>query len=456
MHDRFDLLLRGGHCVTPGGLVRADLGVRGGTIVAIEALPASASADVVIDAGGLTILPGAIDTQVHFREPGNVHKEDLATGTAAAALGGVTTVFEMPNTDPSTTTRALLEDKLGRARGRAWVDHAFFIGATADNADSLGELEASPGCSGVKVFMGSSTGSLLVPDDATLERVLRSGRRRVAVHAEDQDLLEQGRATLGPNPSPTLHPFARSPEAALKATQRLIAVAERVGRRVHVLHVTTLQEVAFLAEHRQYATFEVTPQHLTLRAPECYEELGTLAQMNPPIRDVTHQDALWRAVQNGLVDVLGSDHAPHTLEEKARPYPQSPSGMPGVQTILPLMLDHAKAGRLTLMRVVDLLAHGPARIYNIANKGRLAVGYDADLSVVDLERKQTLSDAMVASRCGWTPYRGRTLTGWPVITVVRGRIVARDGELMGSPSGAPARFTDVPARAPSPSEALPS
>jgi dihydroorotase len=455
MGDHFDLLLRGGECVTPGGLVRADLAVRGGAIAAIEVLPESASADVSIDARGLTILPGAIDTQVHFREPGNVHKEDLATGTAAAALGGVTTVFEMPNTDPPTTSRALLEDKLTRARGRAWVDHAFFVGATAANADSLGELEALPGCCGVKVFMGSSTGSLLVPDDATLERVLRSIRRRAAVHAEDQDLLQAGKALLsGPNPSPTLHPFARSPEAALTATKRLITAAERIGRRVHVLHVTTLQEVAFLAEHRHFATFEITPQHLTLRAPDCYDELGTLAQMNPPIRDASHQEALWRAVRSGLVDVIGSDHAPHTLEEKARPYPESPSGMPGVQTILPLMLDHAHAGRLSLLRVVDLLAHGPARVYNMAKKGRLAVGYDADLSVVDLKLQRTLSDAMVASRCGWTPFRGRTLTGWPMMTVVRGQVVAREGELLGSPIGEPARFTDVPLAAASPSEAL--
>lgn len=454
MGEHFDLLLRGGHCVTPGGLVRADVAVRAGSIVAIDVLPASADAAEVVDARGLTILPGAIDTQVHFREPGNVHKEDLATGTAAAALGGVTAVFEMPNTDPSTTTRALLNDKLARARGRAWVDHAFFVGATADNADSLGELELSAGCCGVKCFMGSSTGSLLVPDDATLERVLKSGTRRMAVHAEDQELLEQGKSLLGAQPSPTLHPFVRSPEAALRATQRLIAAAERIGRRVHVLHVTTRQEVAFLAEHRDRATFEITPQHLTLRAPECYEQLGTLAQMNPPIRDASHQEALWRAVQSGLVDVIGSDHAPHTREEKAKPYPLSPSGMPGVQTILPLMLDHAHQGRLSLLRVVDLLSHGPARIYNIASKGRLALGYDADLSVVDLERSQMVSDSMVASRCGWTPFHGRTLTGWPVMTVVRGRIVARDGQLVGSPGGAPVRFADVPA--PSPSEALPS
>ena len=448
MRDRFDLVLRGGDCVTPGGLIRADVGVRGQAIAFIGALPAAASASVTIDARGLTVLPGAIDTQVHFREPGLEHKEDLASGTAAAALGGVTSVFEMPNTNPSTTSQALLEDKLARARGRAWVDHAFFIGATADNAGSLGELEALPGCAGVKVFMGSSTGSLLVPDDATLTRVLASGRRRVAVHCEDEELLKAGRALLGENPKPAQHPFVRSAEAAFKATERLVTLAERLGRPVHVLHVTTRQEVEFLAAHRRLATFEITPQHLTLTAPECYEQLGTLAQMNPPIRDATHQAALWDAVSSGLVDVIGSDHAPHTLAEKAQPYPASPSGMPGVQTICPSCWTTRMPGASACCAWWTCSRTAPLGYTTSPTRAASPWVTMPISSIVDLEREQTLSDEIAASRCGWMPFRGRKLTGWPVLTIVRGQVVARDGELVGSAMGAPVEFIGVPRQLP--------
>ena len=442
MPERYDLIVKGGTLATPSGIAPADVAVTAGRIAGIGALDGAAAAEV-FDAGGLHVLPGAIDTQVHFREPGHEHKEDLATGTAAAALGGIAAVFEMPNTSPSTLSAEALDDKLARAKGRAWVDHAFFMGAAAENAAELARLELLPGCCGVKIFMGSSTGSLLVEDDETLLEVLKSGRRRVAVHAEDEDRLRERLEIARQGAAVAFHPEWRDEETARLATERLMALARRAGRRVHVLHVTTAEEIPLLAANKDLATVEVTPQHLTLAAPECYDRLGTRAQMNPPIRAARHREALWRAVAQGVVDVIGSDHAPHSLEEKAKPYPTSPSGMPGVQTLLPLLMDHVNAGRLTLERLVDLTSAGPARIYGIAGKGRIAVGYDADLSIVDLKAKREITADWLASKCGWSPFEGRRVTGWPVATVIRGRVVMREAELLGDPAGAPVRFWET-------------
>jgi dihydroorotase len=438
----FDLIIRNGTAVTPNGTEKTDIGVRDGRIAMIGDL-AQASAAEEIDAWGLTVLPGVIDTQVHFREPGLEHKEDLATGTAGAALGGVVAIFEMPNTKPSTTTADAIADKVARARGRAWVDHAFFIGAADDNVPHLAEWERLPGCAGIKVFMGSSTGSLLIADDETLAAVLAQGSRRIAVHCEDEQRLNERKGMIGgDNIHPRVHPDWRDAETALKATRRLVTLAEKAHRRVHVLHVTTADEMAFLANHKDLATVETTPQHLTLAAPECYDRLGTYAQMNPPIRDAHHRDALWAAISNGIVDVLGSDHAPHTREEKDKPYPQSPSGMTGVQTLVPIMLDHVNAGRLTLERFVDLTSAGPARIYDIAGKGRIAVGYDGDFTIVDMKAEKVITNDWIASRCGWTPFDGKRVTGWPTATIIRGRLVMRDGQLLGNPAGEPVRFQD--------------
>jgi dihydroorotase len=440
MNASFDLVVRGGTVVGHGGIAVADVGIRDGRFAALGDL-ASAAAAEVFDARGLHVLPGAIDSQVHFREPGAEHKEDLASGTAAAALGGITALFEMPNTKPSTTTAEALADKLARAAGRAWVDHAFYLGGAPENAARLGELERLPGCCGIKVFMGSSTGSLLVEDDATLERIVASIHRRMAVHCEDEPRLKQRRALIPASGATAhLHPVWRDEATALTATTRLVGLARKHRKRVHVLHVTTADEMEFLRGNKEVASVEVLPQHLTLAAPECYDRLGTYAQMNPPIRDARHQAALWEAVRDGTVDVLGSDHAPHTRAEKDAGYPLSPSGMPGVQTLLPLMLDHVNAGRLTLLRLVDLLCAGPARLFGIAGKGRIAAGGDADLSIVDLARRHTITDAEQASRCGWTPFAGMNVTGWPVATVIRGRTVMRDGQLLGAPAGRPLRF----------------
>lgn len=446
MAESFDLIIRGGTVFTPGGPVAADVGVRAGRIAAIGDLKAAKAAERM-DAAHLHVLPGVIDTQVHLREPGLEHKEDLATGTAAAVLGGVVAIFEMPNTKPGTLTAADLDDKLARAKGRAWCDHAFFIGAAAENVGELAALERKAGCAGIKVFMGSSTGSLLVEDDATLARVVANGHRRMAVHCEDEARLRERHALVAGGADPAMHPVWRDEETALAATRRLLRLARSAGRRVHVLHVTTAEEMAFLTDHKDIATVEATPQHLTLAAPECYERLGTYAQMNPPIRDARHREALWAAVEAGVVDCIGSDHAPHTREEKDKPYPQSPSGMPGVQTLVPVMLNHVAEGRLSLARFVDLTSAGPARIYGIAGKGRIAVGYDADFTVVDLGAQRRITNMWIASRCGWTPFDGMKVTGWPISTVLRGRVAMRDDQLIGDAAGEPVRFQETLASA---------
>lgn len=437
----FDLLLKGGAVATPAGIAVTDIGVTGGRIRAIGAL-GGASAGEVVDATGLHILPGVIDTQVHFREPGLEQKEDLETGSLAAVMGGVTGVFEMPNTIPQTTSTLALEDKIARATARMHCDFAFYVGGTHDNVKDLPELERLPGAAGVKVFIGSSTGSLLVADDKGVRDILKVIRRRAAFHCEDEPRLQERKGLRVPGDASS-HPVWRDEIAALTATRRLVNLARETGARVHVLHVTSAEEMEFLADARDVASVEVTPHHLTMAAPECYERLGTLAQMNPPVRDGRHRDALWAALQSGVVDVLGSDHAPHTLEEKAKPYPESPSGMTGVQTLVPLMLDHVAAGRLTLERFVDLSSSGPARLFGIARKGRIVVGYDADFTVVDLKRRATITADWIASRSKWTPYDGKEVTGWPVGTFVRGRKVMWEGELTGPSSGAPIRFLET-------------
>ncbi|MCW5966328.1 MAG: dihydroorotase [Bryobacterales bacterium] len=441
--ERYDLIIEGAQVFTPSGIQALDIGVINGRVESLGALGSTSASDR-LDASGLLVLPGFIDTQVHFREPGLEHKEDLESGTRSAALGGVTTIFEMPNTRPSTTTPEALADKVSRANGRAWCDFAFFMGASAENAAHLAEWELLPGCAGVKIFMGSSTGSLLVERDEELLQVLRNGRRRVSVHCEDEARMRERRALAEEAAHPVAHPVWRDDISALLATERLLRLAETAGRMVHVLHVTTREEAELLGRWKHRATMEVTPQHLSFHAPDCYERLGTLAQMNPPIRAIEHQQALWEAVRNGVADILGSDHAPHTLDEKSQPYPQSPSGMTGVQTLLPVMLTHVLNGRLTLERLVDLGCSGPARLFQIARKGRIARGYDADFAIVDLKKQQLLQGQWIASKCGWSPYEGQLLKGWPVHTVVRGNIVVRDGALQGTPQGDRVRFLDVP------------
>jgi dihydroorotase len=438
MSKLFDLIIRGGQVVTPEGVVRADIGVTAGRISAIGDVPVGAGAEE-IDAGGLHVLPGVIDAHVHFREPGLTHKEDFETGSRAAVLGGVTAVFEMPNSAPATVSAELLADKVSRARGRMACDYAFYIGGSSDNAEQLGELERLPGCAGVKVFMGASTGSLLLADEDGLTRALASGTRRISFHAEDEERLQKRKA-LALAGRPETHPVWRDAACARLAGERLIRLARAAGRKVHVLHATTADEMPIYAANKDIATVEVTVNHLSLTAPDCYERLGTYAQMNPPVREKAHQDALWQAVRDGTIDAIGSDHAPHLPSEKDAPYPQSPSGMPGVQTLVPMMLSHVAAGRLSLERMVQLTSAGPAWIYGIEGKGLIAPDFDADFTIVDLKAKRVIRNADMASRCGWTQFDGFEATGWPVMTVVRGQVVMRDGAVVGAPRGEAVRF----------------
>jgi dihydroorotase len=441
MTAAFDLLIRGGTAVTPSGRVAADIGVRAGRIAAIGAFANAPTAEI-FEAHGLHILPGVIDTHVHFREPGHLEKEDMETGSRAAVLGGVTSVFEMPNTNPPTTTRLLIEDKLRRAAQRMYCDHAFYVGASVENMGALSELERLPGVAGVKAFLGSSTGSLLLDKEEAILAALKAGRRRMAVHSEDEARL-RGRAKLAMPGDPGTHPVWRDVETARLSTARVIRLARAAGRRLHLLHVTTAEEMPLVAEARDIATVEAVVPHLTLTAPECYERLGTYAQMNPPIREARHREALWQGVAQGLIDVVGSDHAPHTRADKEGIYPQTASGLTGVQTLVTIMLDHVNAGRLSLERFADLTSAGPARIFGIAGKGRIGEGYDADFTIVDLEARRRIENRWIASRCGWTPYDGMETKGWPVATVLRGGMVMRDGAAVELPCGQMLRFFET-------------
>ena len=441
MKESFDLLIRGGTVATPNGIAPADVGVIAGRIAAIGSFP-DAKAATIFEAKGLHVLPGVMDTQVHFREPGNSHKEDLASGSLAAILGGVTAVFEMPNTAPPTTTRAAIEDKLARARGRMHCDHAFYVGATPANIGALGELEKMPGVCGIKAFLGSSTGTLLLNKEADILAALKAGKRRVAVHSEDEDRMI-ARKALAERGKPETHPVWRDAEAARMSTELVLRLARQAGRRLHVLHITTADEIPLLAAAKDVSTAETTPQHLTLSAPECYERLGTYAQMNPPIRDESHRQALWAAVREGVIDVIGSDHAPHTREEKDKTYPDTPSGMPGVQTLATILLDHVNKGNLTLERFIDLTSAGAQRIFGIAGKGRIARGYDGDFTIVDMGLTRMIENKWIASTCGWTPFDGMKTKGWPVATILRGQIVMRDFAATGAALGQPVRFVET-------------
>nr|WP_295903715.1 dihydroorotase [uncultured Bdellovibrio sp.] len=444
----FDLLIQGGICLLPHpsgtGLIeqQADIGILDGRI---EKIRDSITDPAVrtIKAEGLHVLPGIIDSQVHFREPGLTHKEDLETGTKAAILGGVTSIFEMPNTNPPTTTKEAFAEKLQRAQGRAHSNYAFFIGGSHDNVDRLAELEKLPHCSGIKIFMGSSTGNLLVEDDETLERILRQGTRRVIFHSEDEMRLRERKHIAVDMADPHYHPVWRDVETAVNSTTRLLRLARKTGRRIHVLHVSTGEEMDLLKDQKDIATVEVLPQHLTLYAPDCYDRLGTYAQQNPPIREKRHLDRIWKAVLDGTVDVIGSDHAPHTREEKERPYPQSPSGVPGVQTLLPIMLNHVHEGRLTLRRFVEMVTENPCRVFGIQNKGRLRQGFDADITLVDLKKTKTIDNSWIASRCGWTPFHGMSVTGWMTHTIVGGHLVMENDQVLMLPQGKPVNFLET-------------
>lgn len=443
----FDLILRGGTLVSSNGRWQADLGVKGSKIAAIGDL-STATAAHIENVIGLHVLPGLIDTQVHFREPGMEQKEDIESGTRAALAGGVTTVFEMPNTSPSTTTAEALQDKLARSRARSWSNIAFFVGAALDNIEELGKLEMLPGTPGIKLFMGSSTGSLLVPDDEHVKRVMQNGVRPMPVHSEDTFRLNERYPIVAEGADVSKHPEWRDAETARLCTERLLRLTAETGRQTHVLHVSTADELPLLADAKAKGlpvTCEITPQHLWFCAPEAYSQLGTLAQMNPPIRTSNHREALRRAVKFGLFDVIGSDHAPHTREEKSLPYPKSPSGMPGVQTLLSAMLTMNKDfGLMSLERLVELACERPASLYGISRKGFLQEGFDADITLVDLDKSFVFEADMVQSKCGWSPYTGSEFKGEVVMTIVQGTVGYRDRTVIGAPMGTTPQFTWKP------------
>lgn len=433
----FDLVLLNGTVVSSTDQTRADVGIRNGKVAEVGDL-SGASTLSSVDVTGLHILPGVIDTQVHFREPGLTHKEDMESGSRAAVMGGVTTFFDEPNVNPTTTTREALSDKLLLAQGRCWSNYAFWVGASNENLEDLAELEMLPGTPGIgEVFMGSSTGPLLVWDDTSLRKVLENGSRRVAIHAEDEPRLIERKALLSEHPHVREHPFLRDVESSRLATERILRLSRETGRPVHVLHVSTADELPLLAQAKRDGlgtTCEITPQHLTFNAND-YETLGSQIQMNTPIRDESHRLALWQAVKDGLFDVFGSDHAPHTAEEKAKPYPQSPSGIPGVQTMLPVMLDWSSKGEIGLDRIVTMMSENPAQLFGCRNKGYVQAGFDADLAIVDLKGQFEVTTDWLQSKCGWSPFLGRQLTGRPVHTLVHGEFAVRDGALAASGLG---------------------
>jgi dihydroorotase len=437
MSDNFSLIIKNGSCYINGKLTKTDIGLSGGKIKKIGKIELNSSK--VYDATDKVILPGIIDTQVHFREPGSTDAEDLESGSRAAVLGGVTSLFEMPNTNPPTANLVEFDKKLKAAKNRMHSNYAFYFGATPDNTDQLADLKNVEGCCGVKLFAGSSTGNLLVDKEADIEKVISSSNRIVSIHSEDEDIIKLRKKFIKKGDVHS-HPEWRNVECAMSSTRRVVKIAERYNKKIHVLHVTTKDEVDFLAMHKKNVTFETTPQHLTLYAPDCYDKLGTYAQMNPPLRTKEHYDRLWLAIKNNIVDVLGSDHAPHLKENKNKVYPETPSGMPGVQTIFPVMLDHVNSGKLSLEQLINLMCENPCRIFGIKNKGYIKEGFDADLTIADMNKEVVIKDEMIASKCGWTPFNNYKVKGFPVGTIVNGNLVMSDGKVVLESKGQPLEF----------------
>ena len=437
MSDNIDFLIKNGSCYIEGKLKKTDIGISGNKIKKIGKIELNSSR--VYDATDKLILPGIIDTQVHFREPGSIDAEDLESGSRAAVLGGVTSLFEMPNTNPPTATLEEFEKKLRAAKNRMHSNYAFYFGATPNNTNQLAHLKNVEGCCGVKLFAGSSTGNLLVDKEADIEKVISSSDRIVSIHSEDEDIIKLRKKFIKKGDVHS-HPEWRNVECAMSSTRRVVKIAERYNKRIHVLHVTTKEEVDFLAMHKKNVTFETTPQHLTLYAPDCYDKLGTYAQMNPPLRSKEHYDRLWLAIKNNIVDVLGSDHAPHLKANKEKEYPSSPSGMPGVQTIFPVMIDHVNNGKLTLNQLINLMCENPCRIFGIKNKGFIKEGFDADITIVDMNKEVVLKDEMIASKCGWTPFNNYKVKGFPVGTIVNGNLVMSEGKILIKSKGRPLKF----------------
>jgi len=433
-----DLIIKNGTCFIDGKLSKKDIGITNGKISHIED-SISASAKDNFDADKLTVLPGCLDTQVHFREPGSIDTEDLHSGSRAAIVGGITGVFEMPNTNPPTSTKKEFQKKLDLAKNRMYSNYAFYFGATADNANELADLKNLEGCCGIKLFAGSSTGNLLVADEKDIETVFKNSSKVVAVHSEDEEILNKNKKLIKDGDVHS-HPIWRSEECAVSSTRRIVRIAERYNKKAHVLHITTKQEIDFLSQHKGNITFEITPQHLTIYAPDCYDKLGTYAQMNPPIRDKSHYDRLWYAVKNNYNDTIGSDHAPHLKVNKDKKYPNSPSGMPGVQTLMPVMLNHVNNAKLSLNQLITLVCENPVKIFGIKNKGYIKKDFDADFTIVDMNKTIEIKNEKIESKCKWSPFNGEKFLGTPVATIINGEIKMKNGEIIGDPTGKPMLF----------------
>ena len=432
-----DLIIKNGQCFINGELKNVDVAINEGKILKIGQI--TDQSREIINAEGQTVLPGCIDTQTHFREPGSTDTEDLHSGSRAAIAGGITSVFEMPNTNPPTSNMNELQRKLDLAKKRMYCNYAFYFGATADNADDLSSLSGLEGCCGIKLFAGSSTGNLLVAEEDDIDKVFKNSSKVVAVHSEDEAILKVNKRLIKEGNVHT-HPVWRSVECAMSSTRRIVRIAEKYKKKAHVLHITSKEEIDFLSQHKGNITFEITPQHLTLYAPDCYDKLGTYAQMNPPLRDKSHYDRLWYAVKNNLNDTIGSDHAPHLRENKNKKYPNSPSGMPGVQTLLPVMLNHVNEGRLSLNQLMNFLCENPVKIFGIKNKGFIREGYDADFTIVDMSKTIEIKNENIESKCGWSPFDGYKFKGTPVLTIVGGIVKMNEGKILGEPSGKPMQF----------------
>ena len=432
-----DLIIKNGKCYIDGQLKDVNISVKDGKIQRIGQI--TEDAKDTIDATGLIVLPGCMDTQTHFREPGSTDTEDLHSGSRAAIVGGITSVFEMPNTNPPTSTKKEFQRKLDLAKNRMYCNYAFYFGATADNANELADLKNLEGCCGIKLFAGSSTGNLLVADEKDIEVVFQNSSKVVAVHSEDEAILSINKKLIKKGDVHS-HPIWRSDECAISSTRRIVRIANRYNKKAHVLHISTKQEIDFLAQHKGNITFEITPQHLTIYSPDCYDKLGTYAQMNPPIRDKSHYDRLWYAVKNNLNDTIGSDHAPHLKVNKDKEYPNSPSGMPGVQTLMPVMLNHINEGKLTLNQLINFVCENPVKIFGIRGKGFIKEGFDADFTIVDMNKKITIKNKNIESKCGWSPFDGVEFKGNPVSTIIAGKIKMNDGKILGDPDGTPLKF----------------
>ena len=432
-----DLIIKNGSCYINGNLKAQDIGIKDSKIVEIGKIETESKQ--TFDATGLTVLPGCIDTQVHFREPGSTDSEDLNSGSRAAIAGGITSVFEMPNTNPPTSSKAEFSKKLKLAKNRMYCNYAFYFGATPNNYKELSDLQHLEGCCGIKLFAGSSTGNLLVQFEQDIRKVFKSSSKIVSVHSEDEEILKMRKKLIKEGDVKT-HPLWRNEDCAISSTRRIVKIAERHKKKAHILHVTTKEEVDFLSQNKGNITFEITPQHLTMYAPDCYNNLGSYAQMNPPIRDKSHYDRLWYAVKNDYNDTIGSDHAPHIKEKKDKKYPDSPSGMPGVQTLLPVMLNHVNNGKLKLEQLVKLVCENPAKIFGIQNKGFIKKDYDADFTIVDMNKEIQIKNENIESKCKWSPFNGETFLGTPVVTIINGEIKMKNGKILGKPSGKPILF----------------